>query len=120
MIGDGLHGEDPEKVGWPIDPHGATLEERFTVMFCNDMNPSERAAFMAKVGGDMWAGERFLMAEGRPPDSAAPNAGAAESANTSSYELASPWAAVSSPYRREDLDFQNISGGVGRSARRGR
>jgi pimeloyl-ACP methyl ester carboxylesterase len=59
MIGDGLHGEDPEKVGWPIDPHGATLEERFPVMFCNDMNPSEREAFMAKVGGDMWPARSY-------------------------------------------------------------
>jgi pimeloyl-ACP methyl ester carboxylesterase len=29
------------------------------VMFCNDMNPSEREAFMAKVGGDMWPARSY-------------------------------------------------------------
>lgn len=59
MIGERLHGEDPEKVGWPIDPRRSTLEERFSVMFCNDMSSADRTSFMAKLGKDMWPAQSY-------------------------------------------------------------
>jgi pimeloyl-ACP methyl ester carboxylesterase len=54
MMGEGLHGENPDEVGWPLDPRTHDMAERFPVMFCNDMSPAETAAFMAKLGKDMW------------------------------------------------------------------
>lgn len=54
MMGSGLHGENPDEVGWPVDPETASIAERFPLMFCNDMSPAETAAFMAKLGEDQW------------------------------------------------------------------
>lgn len=53
-MGDGLHGERDDQVGWPVDPRTTTIAERFRVMFCNDMAPAEQDAFLAKLGKDMW------------------------------------------------------------------
>lgn len=38
LIGDGVHGEHEDKVGYPLDPATTTFEERSAVMFCNDMS----------------------------------------------------------------------------------
>jgi pimeloyl-ACP methyl ester carboxylesterase len=54
MMGEGLHGENPEEVGWPVDPRTHDMAARFTAMFCNDMSPAETATFLAKLGQDMW------------------------------------------------------------------
>lgn len=54
MIGAGLHGEHPDEVGWPVDPKSHTMEQRYPVMFCNDMTPPQAQQFMAKVGQDAW------------------------------------------------------------------
>jgi pimeloyl-ACP methyl ester carboxylesterase len=53
-IGGGLHGEREDQVGWPIDPATSTTEQRFRIMFCNDMAPAEADAFLARLGSDMW------------------------------------------------------------------
>lgn len=53
-MGTGLHGQNPEEVGWPVDPEKATLTERLRAMFCNDMGDAEGDAFMALLGQDMW------------------------------------------------------------------
>lgn len=53
-MGDGLHGEREDQVGWPVDPRTSTLEERFRVMFCNDMAPAAQDGFLARLGKDMW------------------------------------------------------------------
>jgi pimeloyl-ACP methyl ester carboxylesterase len=53
-MGDSLNGEREDQVGWPIDPKASTMEERFRVMFCNDMAPAGADAFLAKLGSDMW------------------------------------------------------------------
>jgi len=53
-MGEGLHGEREDQVGWPVDPKTSTMEERFRVMFCNDMAPADQDAFLAKLGEDMW------------------------------------------------------------------
>ena len=54
QMGTGLHGSDPEAVGWPVDPAATTMEERFRVMFCNDMDAEQADAFLARLGKDMW------------------------------------------------------------------
>ena len=54
QMGTGLHGSDPEAVGWPVDPAATTMEERFRVMFCNDMAPADQDAFLARLLKDAW------------------------------------------------------------------
>src|SRR6202012_4564629 len=54
MMGEGLHGENPDEVGWPLDPRTHDMAARFRAMFCNDMTPSETAGFLGKLGQDMW------------------------------------------------------------------
>lgn len=53
-MGDSIHGEREDQVGWPVDPATTTIAERFRVMFCNDMAPAAQDAFLAKLGNDMW------------------------------------------------------------------
>lgn len=54
MIGAGVHGENPDEVGWPVDPTTHSMEERYLIMFCNDMTRLQTAGFMAKLGHDAW------------------------------------------------------------------
>lgn len=54
QMGDSQHGEKEDEVGWPVDPDNSSLEERFSAMFCNDMGNDQAAAFLAKLGKDMW------------------------------------------------------------------
>lgn len=59
MIGDGVHGQHPDKVGWPLDPATHSMEERYRAMFCNDMSGDEEVTFMGKVGADMWPASSY-------------------------------------------------------------
>jgi pimeloyl-ACP methyl ester carboxylesterase len=54
MMGASLHGENPDEVGWPVDPSTHDMAQRYLAMFCNDMTPAETEAFLAKLGKDMW------------------------------------------------------------------
>jgi pimeloyl-ACP methyl ester carboxylesterase len=54
MIGNGVHGEREDEVGWPVNPAETPMEQRFRTMFCNDMAAAEADAFMAKLGRDAW------------------------------------------------------------------
>jgi pimeloyl-ACP methyl ester carboxylesterase len=65
MIGDGLHGDDPDEVGWPVDPRSCTTEERHSIMFCNDMNPAEAATFTAQLGKDSWPIQSYAHSDWR-------------------------------------------------------
>ena len=47
------HGDDPDRVGYPL-PAAATMAERYRAMFCNDMDDTGADAFLAKLGGDGW------------------------------------------------------------------
>lgn len=58
-MGSGLHGQNPDEVGWPVDPATSTMEERFRAMFCSDMAPAEADAFFAKLGRDMWPASSY-------------------------------------------------------------
>ena len=54
LMGNSIQGENPDEVGWPVDPKTTSIADRFLTMFCNDMAPAEAQAFMAKLGKDMW------------------------------------------------------------------
>jgi pimeloyl-ACP methyl ester carboxylesterase len=54
QMGMGLHGSNPDQVGWPLDPMTTPIEDRFRVMFCNDMGKPQADAFLARLGQDMW------------------------------------------------------------------
>jgi pimeloyl-ACP methyl ester carboxylesterase len=53
QMGEGRHGENPEQVGWPVDPDTPMIE-RFGAMFCNDMDEKGREEFLEQLGKDMW------------------------------------------------------------------
>jgi pimeloyl-ACP methyl ester carboxylesterase len=59
MIGTGLHGASSAQVGWPIDPTSSTVAERYTLMFCNDMQDPAKSDFLAKLGKDMWPRQSY-------------------------------------------------------------
>ncbi len=54
MIGDGIRGENPDEVGWPMDPKTTPMEHRYDAMFCNDMDLPTKAAFLGRLGSDQW------------------------------------------------------------------
>jgi pimeloyl-ACP methyl ester carboxylesterase len=54
QMGNSRHGENPNEVGWPVDPATTSGMDRLRAMFCNDMSPDQADAFMAKLGRDMW------------------------------------------------------------------
>ena len=54
MMGSGVHGQNPDEVGWPVDPATHSMAERFQLMFCNDMTPEQGVDFQSRLGHDMW------------------------------------------------------------------
>jgi pimeloyl-ACP methyl ester carboxylesterase len=54
MIGGGVHGSHRDEVGWPLDPATVTHEQQWAACFCNDMDATATAAFIARLGRDMW------------------------------------------------------------------
>ncbi|MFA7586131.1 MAG: alpha/beta hydrolase [Novosphingobium sp.] len=54
MLGTGVHGSEPDKVGWPFDPSQGRPADHYATMFCNDMTAEQQAAFLAKLGNDAW------------------------------------------------------------------
>lgn len=54
MMGSALHGEDPEHVGWPLDPKTTPERELLRAMFCNEMDEEEGDVFLAEIEGDQW------------------------------------------------------------------
>jgi pimeloyl-ACP methyl ester carboxylesterase len=54
QMGLGLHGSNPDQVGWPVDPMTSSMEDRFRLMFCNDMDQAAAATFLARLGADQW------------------------------------------------------------------
>lgn len=63
MMGQGLHGANPEEVGWPV--LSEDFAERYQRMFCNDMTPAEAEAFLGKLGKDMWPAPTYSFADWR-------------------------------------------------------
>jgi pimeloyl-ACP methyl ester carboxylesterase len=55
VMGNGPHGSNENEVGWPFDPGAVTeMNDRYALMFCNDMSAEQTSAFLAKLGKDMW------------------------------------------------------------------
>ncbi len=54
MLGTGLHGSNPNEVGWPLDPTTTPPSQLFEAMFCNDMTPAKKTTFNARLGLDEW------------------------------------------------------------------
>ncbi len=54
MYGAGLHGAVADEIGFPTDPATTSPSERLRLMFCNDMDDDQRAAFFARLGPDNW------------------------------------------------------------------
>lgn len=54
MMGRGLHGENPESVGWPLDPdlHGRDVQR--PILFCNDMGADQAREFLSRLDLDSW------------------------------------------------------------------
>lgn len=65
MMGSGLHGSHPDEIGWPVDPRTHTSEQRYPLMFCNDMSATETAAFLAKLGQDSWPAHSYAATDWR-------------------------------------------------------
>lgn len=65
MMGTGVHGEREDEVGWPADPKGGDLRALYPLMFCNDMDEAQAAAFMAKLGPDAWPAQSYQAADWR-------------------------------------------------------
>lgn len=65
LMGNCMHGEREDVVGYPLDPTTTSFEERFAVMFCNDMSEPERNAFLAKLGHDNWPWSSYVYRDWR-------------------------------------------------------
>lgn len=54
QMGQGVHGQNDEEVGWPVNPATHSMEQRYRLMFCNDMDDTAATAFLNKLGQDGW------------------------------------------------------------------
>lgn len=54
LMGRGLHGQNPDEVGWPLDPDTHDRDEIRLLTLCNDMTPPEAAAFLPRLDQDSW------------------------------------------------------------------
>lgn len=54
MMGRGAHGENPDEVGWPLDPVHFGSEVQRPIMFCNDMDAEYAKAFLERLDKDSW------------------------------------------------------------------
>ena len=54
QMGQGVHGDNENQVGWPVDPATHSMEQRYRLMFCNDMDEAAAEAFLAQLGADSW------------------------------------------------------------------
>lgn len=54
QMGQGVHGQHEDQVGWPVDPASHSMEQRYRLMFCNDMEDAATEAFLARLGSDGW------------------------------------------------------------------
>lgn len=59
MIGSSLRGNNPEEVGWTLDPKVYSVAERNARMFCNDMSATEAEILLGKLGKDGWPRQTY-------------------------------------------------------------
>lgn len=58
QMGHGVRGSNPEEVGYPGGP-AMPMEERYRIMFCNDMTDDGADTFLAKLGKDGWPASAY-------------------------------------------------------------
>jgi pimeloyl-ACP methyl ester carboxylesterase len=73
MLGRGRQGADENEVGWPFDPTATPSNERYRLMFCNDMAPAQTASFLGRLGHDAWPTQTYGFTDWRhEPHAAVP------------------------------------------------
>lgn len=65
MMGKGIHGSNPNEVGWAAGTDAQEIAERHSQMFCNDMNGELARAFLAKLDKDMWPRQTYAFTDWR-------------------------------------------------------
>lgn len=64
QMGRNPRGTTPEEVGFPLGPD-ASMEQRYAVMFCNDMDDAATGAFLGKLGKDGWPASAYAYSDWR-------------------------------------------------------
>ena len=54
QMGRGVHGQNRDEVGWPLDPDTFGRDAQYQLMFCNDMDAAQAAAFTARPLDENW------------------------------------------------------------------
>jgi pimeloyl-ACP methyl ester carboxylesterase len=65
QMGSGRRGSNQDEVGWPFDPATIAGNERYSLMFCNDMSAAESSTFLAKLGRDAWPAQTMSASDWR-------------------------------------------------------
>lgn len=73
MIGTSLHGQNPDEVGWPLDPAESRDADRWEAMFCSDMDEATIAHFRANSSGHQWPSNSYEWRDWEYPEAAAPS-----------------------------------------------
>jgi pimeloyl-ACP methyl ester carboxylesterase len=63
MMGSRVHGSNEQEVGWPADYATTNQQTLNEMMFCNDMIPAEKRAFLAELGADNWPMSSYSFTE---------------------------------------------------------
>ena len=64
-MGNGLHGDNEDEVGWPVNPETTVLEDRYRMMFCNDMDEPAAESFLARLRKDKWPPSSYFQRDWR-------------------------------------------------------
>lgn len=73
MLGTSRQGAVEDEVGWPFDPATDRISDRYSMMFCNDMDPMQAASFLEKLGSDTWPLQTYGFSDWRhEPHAAVP------------------------------------------------
>lgn len=64
QMGRNPRGTTPEEVGFPLGPD-ASMEQRYAVMFCNDMDDAATGAFLGTLGKDGWPASAYTYSDWR-------------------------------------------------------
>lgn len=54
MMGNGVHGSNPDEVGWPVDPGAVAMRDRYSAMYFEDMKQEQIDEFLANLDLDNW------------------------------------------------------------------
>jgi pimeloyl-ACP methyl ester carboxylesterase len=63
LLGEGVHGQRDDCVGWPLDEKTTPMTELFREMFCTQMSAHEQDAFLAKLLRDTWPPKTYLQTD---------------------------------------------------------